>query len=560
MHLRGIHYDVGTETLDGSLTRPILTDEEIERDIGDIAAGLHANAIRITGGEIGRLASAGEVAVRRGLEVWLSPMVPNADAATTLARVAETAQVAEELRGQGHTVVVVVGCELSVFMAGILPGATHGDRLTLLSDPARLIAEVTAAGIDPQATFDGFLRQAVVTVRSVFRGQVTYAAGMWEEVDWTPFDLVGVDAYRDAGTRDGYASRLRGLSQHAKPVVVTETGCATFAGAADAGGLAWTAVDRSATPLRLREGIVRDEDGQARELKALLGSSTRAVPLGPSCTRTSRPATRRASTRSATSTRPPTRWFAAGQTAGPSRRPPTVRSRRAMPDNPDRSPPACPQVHSPENSGSYTWPNWPARDRGPPSAPLAHDGALVRSTPTPGSPYRVRPRRQPRGGPMPAYAMDFRTDALDAVCEAWTDIPAPTGPVTSITGRIPTLVMRGTLDPYSASLEDVRTVAGSNPLLRTLAIPDQSYNILGYDDCPRAIRSAWIDNPTDPPADTTCLNRIPKITLVSPWPGHTLLELGTAATRSPRPSAAAFSDPAARTAAATPTSRSVARP
>ena len=107
MHLRGIHYDVGTETLDGSLTRPILTDEEIERDIGDIAAGLHGNAIRITGGEIGRLASAGEVAVRRGLEVWLSPMVPNADNATTLARVAETAQVAEELRGRGHAVVVV---------------------------------------------------------------------------------------------------------------------------------------------------------------------------------------------------------------------------------------------------------------------------------------------------------------------------------------------------------------------------------------------------------------------------------------------------------------------
>ena len=269
MHLRGIHYDVGTETLDGSVTRPILTDEEIERDIGDIAAGLQANAIRITGGEVGRLASAGEVAVRRGLEVWLSPMFPNADASTTLARVAETAQVAEELRGQGHTV-VVVGCELSVFMAGILPGATHGDRLTLLSDPARLVAEVTATGIDPQASFDGFLRQALDTVRSVFRGQVAYAAGMWEEVDWTGFDIVGVDAYRDAGTRDGYSSRLRGLSQHAKPVVVTETGCATYAGAAEAGGLAWTAVDRSATPRRLREGIVRDEDGQARELGALL--------------------------------------------------------------------------------------------------------------------------------------------------------------------------------------------------------------------------------------------------------------------------------------------------
>ena len=116
----------------------------------------------------------------------------------------------------------------------------------------------------------------------------------------------------------------------------------------------------------------------------------------------------------------------------------------------------------------------------------------------------------------PAYAIDFRTGALDAVCQAWTDIASPPGGGTSITGYIPTLVMRGTLDPYSASLADVRTVAGGNPMLWTLAIPNQSYNILGYDDCPRAIRSAWIDNPTDPPADTTCLNRIPKITLVGP--------------------------------------------
>ena len=46
------------------------------------------------------------------------------------------------------------------------------------------------------------------------------------------------------------------------------------------------------------------------------------------------------------------------------------------------------------------WPNRPSRNRGPPPAPLGHDGALVRSTSTPGSPHRVRPRRQPRGRPM----------------------------------------------------------------------------------------------------------------------------------------------------------------
>jgi hypothetical protein len=121
-----------------------LTPDEIERNIKDIANGLHANAIRITGNDVAWLASAGEVAARHGLEVWLSPMLPNADPATTLAQIANSARVAEDIRRVGPTTALVIGCELSVFMSGILPGATHAERLALLSDPARLVAEITA--------------------------------------------------------------------------------------------------------------------------------------------------------------------------------------------------------------------------------------------------------------------------------------------------------------------------------------------------------------------------------------------------------------------------------
>ena len=60
MRVHGIHYDVGTPTIEGSSTRPTLTVEEIERDIADITRGLCASAIRITGNDVGRLASAGE--------------------------------------------------------------------------------------------------------------------------------------------------------------------------------------------------------------------------------------------------------------------------------------------------------------------------------------------------------------------------------------------------------------------------------------------------------------------------------------------------------------------
>jgi hypothetical protein len=273
VRLRGIHYDVRTLTIEGTSTRPTLTTEEIERDIADIAHGLHANAIRITGDDVARLAATSEVAARYGLEAWLSPMIPNADPATTLTRIAETARVAEDVRHTGQTSVLVVGCELSVFMAGILPGATHAERFALLSDPTRLVAEVTASGRDPQTSFADFLRTAVATARSAFHGQITYASGMWETVDWSGFDMIGVDAYRDASNRAAYSDMLRALARQRQPVVITEFGCATYRGAADAGGLAWTAIERGAEPRRLREGIMRDEAAQAQELAGLLATA-----------------------------------------------------------------------------------------------------------------------------------------------------------------------------------------------------------------------------------------------------------------------------------------------
>lgn len=270
MRLNGIHYDIGTETIDGSSTRPTLTTERLDREMEDIARGLHANAVRITGGEIQRMASAAEMAARRGLEIWLSLMIPNADRPATLSAIAEAARLAESLRQAGTTTVLVTGCELSVFMSGILPGATHADRLALLSDPARLVAEVEAMGTDPQESFAAFLRAGVETARSSFRGRVAYAAGVWEDVDWSPFDFVSVDAYRDAANRDAYPDLLRGLSRHGKPVVITEFGCAAYRGAAAKGGLAWTAVEGRGHSRRLRAGIERDEAEQARELSELL--------------------------------------------------------------------------------------------------------------------------------------------------------------------------------------------------------------------------------------------------------------------------------------------------
>ena len=64
------------------------------------------------------------------------------------------------------------------------------------------------------------------------------------------------------------------------------------------------------------------------------------------------------------------------------------------------------------------------------------------------------------------------------------------------------MIIRGMFDPYSAPIADVdRAIAGSADTYE-LEIPNQSYNALGFLECPVAIRNAWIDAPTSPPADT----------------------------------------------------------
>jgi hypothetical protein len=269
LRIRGIHYDTGIATVDGTTTRPTLPIEVVEREVADIRDGLHANAIRISGDRVERLAEAAEVAAREGLEVWLSPMLPNADPRTTTEAIAACARSAEGIRRDGGNATLVVGCELSVFMSGILPGATHADRLTLLTDPLRLMTEVANAGLDPEAAFAEFLASACEAARGLFGGRLSYAAGPWEQVDWSLFDVVGLDAYRAASNCETYGERLHAATGFGRLAVVTEFGCATWRGAADAGGMGWTVIERG-PDRRVRDGIVRDEAGQTLELTDLL--------------------------------------------------------------------------------------------------------------------------------------------------------------------------------------------------------------------------------------------------------------------------------------------------
>jgi hypothetical protein len=117
---------------------------------------------------------------------------------------------------------------------------------------------------------NSFLSKAVITIKEHFHGQLTYASGPWENVNWDIFDIVGIDYYHEAFNKNSYREKLRAYFKHGKPVVVLEFGCCTYKGAEDKGGYGWAIVDRSKTPKQLKGDFIRDESVQADYLIELL--------------------------------------------------------------------------------------------------------------------------------------------------------------------------------------------------------------------------------------------------------------------------------------------------
>jgi hypothetical protein len=267
MRLRGINYDTGSAPFGDTLSRVSFEPAQVRREIAIIARDLHCNAIRITGRDAKRMLLAAEHALAEGLEVWFSPFPCNMTAPDLMPYFEASARAAESLRAAPGSVVFVLGCELTIFNSGFIPGDTTLERMARLVDPAGAEGSTFEALV---ARFQAFLDRGVGAVRDRFAGPVTYAAGPWEPVDWAGFDFVSVDHYRDGANRSTYREQLRPYFQHGKPVVVTELGCCAYRGAPDRGALGWTIVDRTARPPRLKERVVRDENVQADHLTEML--------------------------------------------------------------------------------------------------------------------------------------------------------------------------------------------------------------------------------------------------------------------------------------------------
>ena len=116
------------------------------------------------------------------------------------------------------------------------------------------------------APLNEFLSRAAGVVRQAYRGPITYASVPLEAVDWGLFDIVSVDLYREARLRDRFDEVLRRYFRHDRPVAITEFGCCTYRGAADAGGQGFMIIDMTSLPPRLNGIYVRDEAEQAAEV------------------------------------------------------------------------------------------------------------------------------------------------------------------------------------------------------------------------------------------------------------------------------------------------------
>ena len=104
------------------MSRPMFATPIMQRELEIIQQDLHCNAIRISGTDIDRLVIASEEALKQGLEVWLSPHLHDKNQQETLEFTVKCASTAEKLRQQWLQLIYILGCELTWFMQGILPG------------------------------------------------------------------------------------------------------------------------------------------------------------------------------------------------------------------------------------------------------------------------------------------------------------------------------------------------------------------------------------------------------------------------------------------------------
>jgi hypothetical protein len=270
MFLRGMNYDVGTSFREGELSRPDFDEAIIKKEISIIKNDLNCDAIKITGYDVQRLAKASEFALEQGLQVWLMPSYIDATKEDALKHLADCAVATETLRVKYGNIIFVTGFEYSLFLKGFIKGNTIYDRLAGMFSPWGMILNLLGLRQGIYNKLNSFLKDASAKVRENFGGDITYASGKWEKINWGPFDIVGVDHYRASYNKSIYAKQLQGYYKFNKPVAVLEFGCCAYKGAEDKGPTGWAITEVVAGKRVIKGEYTRDETVQANYITELL--------------------------------------------------------------------------------------------------------------------------------------------------------------------------------------------------------------------------------------------------------------------------------------------------
>lgn len=261
---KGISYDVGTSYVPGQSSRQTWHPEVMHREIQVIRDELHCNSILIFGNDLNRLVECAEEALKNGLYVWLQPRLINSQQTEMISNLNEVSKAAEKLRQKYQNIGLNVGCELSFFTAGSIPGQNFSHRAKVISFLAPLLPLFNWR-------LNKLLRKAVAVARSHFNGPISYGAGTWEDVDWSQFDMIGLNYYFDSTNQADYVAGLRRFYKYDKPIVITEFGCCAYEGAEFKGGSGADVQDWKDINHRKLDGIyTRNEQVQADYIGSLI--------------------------------------------------------------------------------------------------------------------------------------------------------------------------------------------------------------------------------------------------------------------------------------------------
>jgi hypothetical protein len=255
----GIKYDLGAELARNELTRPASHETFYRDELTAIHDQLHVTSVNLYGSDPDQLIAGLDIAADLGFDVLLQTRLNFLSQADMLDRLSLVAIEAERVRKAGIPIVLDVGCEYLVFADGLIEGDDFFDKLDA----------ITSGDLDWEAIIQRFatmLQALADTARAHFGGLITYSDTPDMDFTWDAFDIISIDHYLGSDSRDTYIDTIDTLAATGKPVWVTEFGSTPWRGASEAGGMAWDIVDYTVDPPEIVDGIVRDEDDQARSI------------------------------------------------------------------------------------------------------------------------------------------------------------------------------------------------------------------------------------------------------------------------------------------------------